>query len=105
MDERLFQIILALIPVLGAIITYYVIPYIQTSIGTEKLEQYKEWAALAVKCAEMLWTESGMGTEKKAYAVDFLNNLFNKNKVVITEQQIEILIEAAVQEMNNSKIN
>ena len=104
MDERLFQVIMALIPVIGAIFTYFVIPYIKTLIGNEKLAQYKEWAGMAVKCAEMLWTESGMGADKKAYAIQVLNDMFNKNKVVITEEQLNILIEAAVLEMNRNKV-
>ena len=99
MDERLFQIILALIPIIGAIITGFVIPFIKEKIGAEKLAKYKHWANLAVRAAEMLWTESGKGSDKKQYVVDFLNKMFNKNKVVITEQQIEVLVESAVKEM------
>ena len=99
MDERLFQIILMLIPILGAIITSFVIPFIKEKIGAEKLAKYEYWATLAVKAAEMMWTESGSGATKKQYVVDFLNNMFNKNKVVITEQQIEILVESMVKQM------
>ncbi len=104
MDERLFQVIMALIPVLGAIVTYFVIPYIKTLASNEQLKQYKAWADMAVKCAEMLWKESGMGADKKAYAVQFLSDMFNKNKIVITEEQLNILIEAAVLEMNRIKV-
>lgn len=103
MDERLFNIVLTVIPVLGAIITYLVIPYLKANINSEKLAQYEEWAALAVKCAEMIFTGKGTGDDKKAYAVDFLNGLFNKNKTVITEQQLNILIESAVHELNKNK--
>lgn len=99
MDERLFRIILMLIPVLGTIITSFIAPYIKEKIGAEKLAKYQHWANLAVKAAEMMWTESGCGKDKKQYVVDFLNNMFNKNKIVITEQQIEILIESAVKQM------
>lgn len=99
MDERLFQIILTIIPVLGAIITRFIIPFIKEKIGSEKLAKYEYWADLAVKAAEMLWTESGCGADKKQYVVDFLNDMFNKNKIVITEQQIEILVESAVKQM------
>ena len=52
----------------------------------------------------MIWTETGHGADKKAYVVAYLNDLFNKNKVVITEQQLEILIESAVQELKNNKV-
>ena len=34
---------------------------------------------------------------------DKTNFLFNKNKVVITEEQLNVLIEAAVQELNKNK--
>ena len=99
MDERLFQIILAIIPVLGTIITVFIIPLIKEKIGAEKLAKYEYWADLAVKAAEMLWTETGHCEDKKQYVVKFLNNMFNKKKVVITEEQMNILIESAVKQL------
>lgn len=102
MNENLFQVILTLIPVFGAIVTYFIIPYIKTNIDSVKLSQYKEWATLAVKTAEMLWKETGHGEDKKAYVVDFLTNMFNSKKVVITKEQMNVLIESAVQELNKN---
>ena len=102
MDERLFNVVLTLIPVLGTIFTYFIVPYIRTAISTEKLTQYKEWAMLAVKCAEMIFTEKGMGATKKEYVVNFLNDMFNKKKVIITKEQLDVLIESAVQELNKN---
>jgi len=104
MNENLFQVILTVIPVLGAIITYFVVPYFQANVESIKLTQYKEWATLAVKTAEMLWKESGHGKDKKEYVTYFLNKTFNSNGIVITKQQIEILIEAAVKEMKEIEI-
>ena len=105
MDDRWFQIILALIPILGTIVTYFVVPWIKANIDNERLAQYEEWAVLAVKCAEMIFTEKGMGKDKKAYVVDFLNSKFNKNGIKISEEQINVLIEAAVQELNKNKLS
>lgn len=99
MDNRLFEVILALIPVLGAIITYFIIPYIKTNMDSAKLAQYKEWATLAVKSAEMLWRETGHGEDKKTYVVNFLTDMFNSGKNTITEEQMNVLIESAVKEM------
>lgn len=99
MNEQLYELMLASIPVLGTIVTAFVIPYIKENIDSLKLEKYQNWASLAVKCAEMLWTESGHGLDKKNYAVEFLNNLFNKNRIVLTKRQISALVEAAVKEM------
>lgn len=99
MDDRIFELILAVIPVLGVILTSFIIPYFKEMIGNEKLSKYQEWTAMAVKAAELLFTESGMGAEKKEYVVKFLTEQFNKNKVVITEEQMNILIESAVKQM------
>ena len=104
MKNELFQVILTLVPVLCAIVTYFVVPFLKAKIGTEKLAQYKEWATLAVKTAEMLWRETGHDEDKKAYVVDFLNKLFNKNKIIITEEQLNVLIESAVHELKKNKV-
>ncbi len=99
MDEKLFEIILGIISLAGLILTGVVIPLIKEKIGNEKLAKYEEWATLAVRSAEMLFPEKGVGATKKKYVVEFLNEMFNKDKVVITEKQIEILIESAVKAM------
>ncbi len=99
--DNLFEFMMGIISILGAIVTYFIIPYIKESISSEKLEQYQEWAALAVKTAEMLWSETGHGADKKAYAADFLSRLFNAKKEVLTKEQINILIESAVQELQH----
>ena len=104
MKENLFKIIIALIPVLGAILTGFVIPFIKEKIGNEKLAKYAYWASMAVKCAEMIFGEKGMGQSKKESVANFLNEMFNKKKVVITREQIDILIEAAVKEMKLDEI-
>ena len=99
MDDRLFEIIMALLFILCTIITRYIVPYIKAKIGTEKLSEYEYWVNIAVKAAEMLWTETGHGTDKKQYVVDFMNNMFNSKKIVITEEQINLLIESAVKQL------
>lgn len=99
MDDRLFQIILAIIPVLCAILTVYIVPLLKEKIGTENLAKYEYWVNIAVKAAEMLWEETGHGSDKKQYVVDFMNNMFNSKKIVITEEQINLLIESAVKNM------
>lgn len=99
MNDKLFDLILAIIPVLGVIITGFIIPFIKEKIGSEKLAKYEYWVTTAVQAAEMLYTESGMGAEKKQYVVNFLNDMFNKNKIVITEEQLNLLVEAAVKQM------
>lgn len=103
MNESLFQVVLCLIPILGVIITTFVIPFIKSKIDAEKLNKIVKWTGYAVKCAEMLYNETGKGKLKKEYVINFITNMFNKDKVVITYEQMEILVEAAVQELNQNK--
>lgn len=105
MDEVLFKIILGVISILGTILTGIVVPYIKEKIGNEKLAKYEYWTNYAVKAAELIFVEQGMGEVKKEYVVNFLNEMFNKKKVVITPEQIEVLIEAAVQIMKSEEIS
>lgn len=104
MNEILFRAILALFSILCTILTGVVIPYIKEKIGNEKLTKYEEWSTLAVQCAEMVFREQGMGADKKEYVVNFLNEMFNKNKIVITEEQLNILIESAVKQMKLDEV-
>ena len=54
---------------------------------------------IAVKAAELIWVEAGHGADKKQYVIDFMNKMFNSKKTVITEEQLNALIEAAVKQM------
>ena len=99
MDERIFSIVLALIPVIGAIVTAYVIPYLKNKIGSENLSNIDYWIRKSVEAAEVLFNTPKSGEQKKEYVIDFINKMFNSKKTVITEEQIEVLLEAAWKEM------
>lgn len=103
MDDKLFDLILALIPIICTILTVYIIPFIKAKIDNENLVKYEEWVNMAVRAAEILFIGSGKGSDKKAYVVKFLTDMFNQNKITITEEQMNILIESAVQQMNENK--
>lgn len=99
MNNTLFEIILGIVSIVITILTGILIPFIKEKIGNEKLAKYEYWVSTAVQSAEMIFNEKGMGETKKEYVVNFLNKLFNQNKVVITADQIEILVESAVKQM------
>jgi len=103
MNENLFKIIIALIPIIGIIITGFVIPLLMAKLGNEKLTTISTWATYAVKCAEMIFIGEKQGEEKKQYVFDFLMDMFNKKKIVITKEQLNVLIEAAVKELKANR--
>lgn len=102
MDDRLFQIILLLVPVLGAIITGYIVPLIKSNISANQLDEIIRWIGKAVAAAEVLFNVPKSGEEKREYVINFIDKMFNAKKEVITKDQIRILLEAAVKQMNDN---
>lgn len=95
MTIDLTQIVLAIISLCATLITAYLIPFIKSKATSKQFEQIRFWTKLAVEAAEKVYTESGMGAEKKAYVRNFLGN----KGFIIDDAEIEILIESAVLEM------
>ena len=102
MDDKLFQIILLLIPVLGAIITGYIIPLIKSNISANQLDEIIRWIGKAVAAAEVLFNVPKSGEQKREYVINFIDKMFNVKKEVITKDQIRVLLEAAVKQMNDN---
>lgn len=102
MSENISNALLGIIPVIGAVITYFLVPWMKANLDSAKLQQYREWASLAVKAAELLWKEAGHGDDKKAYVTGFLDRMFNSKTPVITREQMDILIESAVKQMEDA---
>ena len=103
MNEALFDIIMALIPVCGLIITGFVIPYLKVSIGNKQLVYISQWVKKAVEAAEVLFDTPKAGEEKRQYVIDFIDKMFNSKKVIITKDQIRMLLESAWKEMTKEK--
>jgi len=101
MSEQLFNIILLTIPVIGAVITGILIPYIKTKISATQMDEIVSWVTKAVQAAEVLFDSPKSGAEKREYVINFIDKMFNTKKEVITKDQIRILLEAAWKQMNN----
>ena len=89
-------IIKVIIPILGAIITYLIVPFIKQKTTKEQRENIYFWVKVAVQAAEQIYKEKGQGKLKKEYVVDFLVS----KGINITIQELDVLIEAAVKELN-----
>lgn len=94
----LTNIVSAVFTLIMAIITTFLIPYLKNKIDADKLDKIKSWVKVAVQAAEMIYTESGMGTTKKAYVIEYLNS---KGYNLDTET-LDNLIESAVLELKKS---
>ena len=89
----LFQAIITLI---AAIITAFLIPYIKSKASAEQLKQIETWVKVAVQAAEQLYTTPQAGEIKKQYVIDFLTS----KGYTVDMQKIDALIEATVFSLN-----
>ncbi len=102
MNEQVFNIVLLVIPVIGAVITGILIPYVKTKISVTQMDEIIKWVTKAVQAAEVLFDAPKSGEEKREYVINFIDKMFNSKKEVITKDQIRILLEAAWKQMNNA---
>jgi hypothetical protein len=84
------------IPILGAILTYLIVPFIKSRTTKEQRDEVYFWVRVAVSAAEQIYKEKGKGVEKKEYVVKFLGSM----GINSTIQELDALIEAAVKELN-----
>lgn len=91
-------IIVALIGVMIAAMTTFLIPYLKQKMSAEDFKQMQVWVEIGVKAAEMLYAGNGRGEEKKAHVIEFLKS----KGYTIDAESIENMIEAAVLEMKNA---
>lgn len=92
----LTPIVNAVITLIVAIVTTFLIPWIKSKIDAAKLAQIVEWVGIAVRAAEQIYNESGMGEKKKQYVLDFLAS----KGFTLDPDSINAMIEAAVKELN-----
>lgn len=92
----LTPIVNAVIALIAAIITTFLIPWIKGKIDAAKLAQIVEWVGIAVRAAEQIYNESGMGEKKKQYVLDFLAS----KGFTLDPDSINAMIEAAVKDLN-----
>ena len=99
MTEELFvKIILALITIIGSIVSAYVVPYLRTKIGADQLEKANYYIKKAVRCADQLFTEDEW-KEKKAYVMNYAMRIVNdKLHINLTEEDVNVIIEGIVNE-------
>ena len=98
MSEIVFEALKLLVMVLALIATRYVIPWIKEQIDAQKMQTISEWAKLAVLGVQQtLWSASG--PERKEVVTKFLKEMLIAKNISISDEQLNILIEAAEKQM------
>ena len=94
MTIDLTQIILAIITLIGAVITRYLIPWIKSKLTDRQYDTFTTLVRVGVYAAEQMF-KSEEWKEKKEYVLDLLA----KNGYEIDDASVEALIEATVREL------
>lgn len=90
------QICVAIITLVGSIITAILIPYIKTKLTVEQQKKLQTWIQIGVSAAEQL-SKTGVISkdERKKYVLDFLN----RNGMTADLDLIETMLEGAVYDL------
>ena len=96
MADNLIKLIFA---ILGALLTYWIIPWIRTKRSAEERAALAESIRIAVQAAEQIYSQAGKGQEKKAYVIKWLMEQGIDTTGETVGQLIDAMIESAVLEL------
>lgn len=102
MNEKLFiEIASGVITIAVALATGLLIPYLRTKIDSVKLKELDYYISMAVRCAEQLYTPD-QWKEKKEYVTQYVTDVINNLlKLKLTPEEIDALIEGAVNQIKH----
>lgn len=98
MNEIIFEILKVVVMVTVLVFFRYIIPLVKEAIGARKLNEVKMWAESAVLMAQQVYWDK-TGAERKAIVIDMLKELLEAKNLAISDEQLDMLIEAAVKTM------
>ena len=98
MREIYIEIAKLIIMIMCAAVTHYLIPWIKQKTDNAVMQTLIDWTAQAVLAAEQTHA-AGTGAEKKAIVTEFIKRLLIQKNISLSDEEIEMLIEAAVRRM------
>ena len=111
MEKLIFEVLMALVVAIAGIVAKTLIPYLKQKEeeALVRLRQTKfafaaEIIDAVVRAVEQTVSEEIHGKDKKDIAIKYINEILNQNGISISDSQIDKLIEAAVNAMNQQSI-
>ena len=97
---NLQPIISAVIALIAALITTFLIPYIKGKISQQQYDKLIEAVRIAVAAAEQLFSSPQSGADKKQYVQEFLA----AQGYDVSQREIDTMIEATVGKINGVEV-
>lgn len=95
MNDIIFEALKLVLMIAVALITRYVIPCAKRLAETEKMNTVLTWVEQAVLCVQQVHDKTD-GAKKKEIVTDFLRGVLDAKHIDMTDEQLDVLIEAAV---------
>ena len=99
MNDVVFEILKAVVVLVITLAARYFIPWIKQQLENTKQGWIVKWVELAVKSAEQTILGDKTGPEKKAIVTKFIKEQLQQKNISVSDEQLSILIEAAVYAM------
>lgn len=99
MDKELLSIIVkCVLAIISAVITYYVIPYLKSSIDEKKWNDIMRFCKVCVEAAEKKYTPEEW-REKKLYVMTIVSKYIESKGIPVTADDLDALVEGFVKEV------
>lgn len=100
--ETLVTIVTAIVTIICALISAYLVPFLKSKFSTEQLEVIKRYTIIAVRAAEQIFTPEEW-RDKKEWVTEYITEIAHaKLHLNLNRADIDILIEGVVNEVKHS---
>jgi len=91
-----FEIFGAIITILCALITRFIVPWVKEKIEASRYKNIMDKIIDAVHGVEEIYKQSGMGEIKKQEVINYISMYLLKKNIRLSDEEIELLIHSAV---------
>lgn len=98
-DNTMVKVLELIITALMMVITRYLVPYLQSVINEKADATTRKIIKESVVAMEVIFAANGTGALKKEEATKFVVNYLSNRNIKISDEEVNVLIEAAVNAM------
>ena len=102
MRDIIMELLKLTIMIAALVTTRYVVPWIKAKTQNETMQVLIDWAMQAVLAAEQVH-QAEAGPERKAIVTKFIKQILQQKNIALSDEEIDVMIEAAVKQMNAAK--
>lgn len=96
------EVIVAIIGLVGVIISTWLIPYLKSKTTASRWDSIVSWAKVFVEGAELIYDGPAMGKEKREHVMNALREECEQHHIKYSESEIRSALESAVLKMKAS---